>query len=403
LRKKILDEKYLIERQFKQNAAKFYKIGRDDSQNSSDRLRVEIATELKSASIQSILTKIRRKQTGRRKLSQTRNVRILENVTIPEDQVTIEHGVLSTDEVFEFIGPVDSTLTDDNGMDVGTGIYTPEPDSILPGIPCDPTEGEFSQFEEIHIGQIDNKNFLCEINGSNINNPLEFQEPVPMYSGNASSSSSTKKRTKKLSKLKLPKKDPSKKCDECGKVLASYQNWENHVMTVHHRQHRFKCNQCGYGTHAASLMRLHMVSHTDQSPFKCVHCNQSFKLKHNLTSHVIRNHTKFNSTAETETTEQNKSEDADGSKITTKCEECGILFSSLQKMRDHVSSVHKKQFKYNCSICNFGGQYISDIDNHMMIHTDEKKFKCDVCQHAFKYKRNYTKHMMEKHKHRQEL
>lgn len=81
---------------------------------------------------------------------------------------------------------------------------------------------------------------------------------------------------------------PHRKCDQCGKVCKSKQNYEHH-MKAHAKDFSFICF-CGKGFLTEQKFALHVRIHTGEKPYKCTDCDKSFSRKDKLNEH-FRRHT----------------------------------------------------------------------------------------------------------------
>ncbi|GIY56672.1 hypothetical protein CDAR_121781 [Caerostris darwini] len=48
-----------------------------------------------------------------------------------------------------------------------------------------------------------------------------------------------------------------------------------------------RCTICNYSTPKTTNLNTHMMMHTGQKPFKCIHCPKSFTTKSNLKQHYL--------------------------------------------------------------------------------------------------------------------
>jgi len=79
---------------------------------------------------------------------------------------------------------------------------------------------------------------------------------------------------------------PHRKCDQCGRVCKSKQNYEHH-MKAHAKDFSFICF-CGKGFLTEQKFGLHVRIHTGEKPYKCTDCDKSFSRKDKLNEHLRR-------------------------------------------------------------------------------------------------------------------
>jgi len=76
------------------------------------------------------------------------------------------------------------------------------------------------------------------------------------------------------------------------------------------------------------------------------------------------------------------------------CLECGKVFTTETSLKQHIKTVHQRQFRYHCNICGKGMRELRDMNGHMAFkHNMQKAYKCSICGEEFGYKRNIDKHM----------
>lgn len=76
------------------------------------------------------------------------------------------------------------------------------------------------------------------------------------------------------------------KCKFCGKGFQSRYGYESHIKVYHSdTQSLQKCNICGKPFVNRANLLVHLASHTNNRPFKCEVCQNTYKLKHHLKGH----------------------------------------------------------------------------------------------------------------------
>ena len=74
-----------------------------------------------------------------------------------------------------------------------------------------------------------------------------------------------------------------------------------------------------------------------------------------------------------------------------KCKDCKEEFGDKINLYTHINKYHPHKIK--CSICDFEGHILSDIDEHMVkSHSSERKFKCNKCESTFMSEIRMKKH-----------
>ncbi|KRZ67971.1 Zinc finger protein, partial [Trichinella papuae] len=183
--------------------------------------------------------------------------------------------------------------------------------------------------------------------------------------------------------------------------LCDFQCEYNRQFYQHMREHfpgpPFVCDICGHNTRRISLLLDHRLTHTDQWPLECPHCNQRFRTQSNLKCHLDWHAPK-----------------------TFPCSVCNNSFSSKRRLQIHMRS-HDTLRPYHCEHCGFISKYRSHLQTHKRIHSGnvfrckephcnffaakrshlighlrthagEKKFCCSKCGKAFLEKSHLVRH-----------
>ena len=79
-------------------------------------------------------------------------------------------------------------------------------------------------------------------------------------------------------------------CNQCGKAYTSKRSMEQHVDVVHLGKKSFVCNVCNQTFGRTTTLRVHMLSHTKDLPFRCEYCSAGYKEKRNLKKHMMKSH-----------------------------------------------------------------------------------------------------------------
>ena len=85
-------------------------------------------------------------------------------------------------------------------------------------------------------------------------------------------------------------------CNQCGKAYTSKRSMEQHVDVVHLGKKSFVCNVCNQSFGRTTTLRVHMLSHTKELPFRCEYCSAGYKEKRNLKKHMMKSHPEIEQT-----------------------------------------------------------------------------------------------------------
>ncbi|XP_067118941.1 zinc finger protein 39-like isoform X1 [Centruroides vittatus] len=139
-------------------------------------------------------------------------------------------------------------------------------------------------------------------------------------------------------------------CDICGKRVMSLSRLE-----MHHKTHSsYICKICKKEFKWESYLRLHMLTHSEDRPFKCDICNKGFKTKYSWLKHNV----------------------VHGDKGDCCCEICKTTFKTQQLLSIHMEK-HRK-YDYSCDICNRPFKTNSSLCNHRATHRGKVKYFCEM-------------------------
>nr|CAH7755061.1 unnamed protein product [Callosobruchus chinensis] len=155
-------------------------------------------------------------------------------------------------------------------------------------------------------------------------------------------------------------------CQHCNQAFKSKGTLDSHILRNHPdfvesiRGKIYECTQCDYKT----VMKHHLTKHMSKhdrivlAPSVCQHCNQAFKSKGTLDSHILRNHPDF------------------------------------------VESIRGKI--YECTQCDYRTLRKSSLDGHIITHpgmaTELIIFTCEYCTATFKSKKSLQSHIVREHR-----
>lgn len=84
---------------------------------------------------------------------------------------------------------------------------------------------------------------------------------------------------------KLHTADEPIKCKRCNNSFPDRYTYKLHAKT-HEGEKCYRCDVCPYASISARHLESHLLIHTDQKPFVCTDCNQSFRQKQLLKRHI---------------------------------------------------------------------------------------------------------------------
>ncbi|XP_050162131.1 LOW QUALITY PROTEIN: myc-associated zinc finger protein [Myiozetetes cayanensis] len=117
------------------------------------------------------------------------------------------------------------------------------------------------------------------------------------------------------------------------------------------------CDTCGKAFRDVYHLKRHRLSHTDERPFQCPVCQQRFKRKDRMASHV-------------------RSHQGHVHKPYA-CGHCGKSFSRPDHLNSHVRQVHSTERPFKCQTCEAAFATRDRLRAHAVRH--EEKVPCHVC------------------------
>ncbi|KAF7285543.1 hypothetical protein GWI33_010540 [Rhynchophorus ferrugineus] len=170
-------------------------------------------------------------------------------------------------------------------------------------------------------------------------------------------------------------------CDEsnCGKCFSNKYSLQKHKKRFHCSDSLlFKCTQCNQGFKKKSLLNSHMVTaHGAEGLYKCDQCSLSFVLYHAFMKHK-KNHKTY------------------------QCD-CGEEFQRWTKLCEHKRAFCQEKAKeYKCVICEKIFLRKQALTEHSLVHIEDSQleiFRCPYlnCNKSYKYKKNLLFHIKTYH------
>ncbi|XP_003736722.2 zinc finger protein 91 [Drosophila pseudoobscura] len=142
-------------------------------------------------------------------------------------------------------------------------------------------------------------------------------------------------------------------CDDCGKTINSWSNFQEHKLR-HTGVKNFECqfSECGKRFATRKELVRHQRCHTGEKPFVCSYCSRRFSDASSREEHHRRhrNEKRF------------------------ECKTCGKSFVSSGCLRKHVlTHASADERKYLCGVCNKRFLRIAHLQNHLTTTTHLEK------------------------------
>lgn len=141
----------------------------------------------------------------------------------------------------------------------------------------------------------------------------------------------------------------------------------------------FICQVCGKSFTRREMFDLHCHLHPqkdDLTPLTCEECGLTFQHRSGLVKHKNEHKQKEEVLLVPKKEMQTKDES------NFECAECGRLFLTVFKLREH-NCTNAAEKPYHCPLCRQDFQFKVSVTKHMMTHSQDKMFTCQECNQIF--------------------
>ena len=77
-----------------------------------------------------------------------------------------------------------------------------------------------------------------------------------------------------------------------------------------------------------------------------------------------------------------------------KCQSCNKSFTGVQKLMNHIHTIHESHKNYKCESCGKSFTTLGNLKKHIhTIHNGNKDYKCESCGKSFSHAWNLKKHL----------
>ena len=174
-----------------------------------------------------------------------------------------------------------------------------------------------------------------------------------------------------------------------------------HMRLVHSEEHvvdlPFRCDICQKGFTGFSELKNHLTVHSDERSHSCPECNNRFKTKYQLGTHMKTHRVpdqmcSMCAACFTSPTKLKLHIDRVHKKLRPcKCDRCERSFSDKGKLKDHIQRIHEDNRPWVCESCGRTFKIKMDLAAHLLMHK-EKRFACDECDYRCVRPDYLTKH-----------
>ncbi|XP_062848894.1 zinc finger and BTB domain-containing protein 41 [Trichomycterus rosablanca] len=176
------------------------------------------------------------------------------------------------------------------------------------------------------------------------------------------------------------------KCPFCFKLHASRKTLSKHVKRFHpdglqeflslkkKKSEGWKCDICHKSFTRRPHLEEHKILHSQDRPFKCAYCEESFKSRFTRLKHQEKFHLG-----------------------PFPCDICGRQFNDTGNRKRHVECTHGGKRKWTCFLCGKSVRERTTLREHLRIHSGEKPHLCSICGQSFRHGSSYRLHLRVHH------
>ncbi|XP_048246215.1 zinc finger protein 79-like isoform X1 [Haliotis rufescens] len=196
---------------------------------------------------------------------------------------------------------------------------------------------------------------------------------------------------------------PCTVCPICNKSFSAKSVLKKHLL-IHSNTRPFKCGTCGNGFNSRSSLQTHERLHSGERPYACRYCELRFAVSSHRTTHE-RTHTKeqpyqceFCSRRFSLSCSLQRHRRLHTGERPHKCSECGSDFKQKEHLKYHKAKYHTGEKLHKCTECSEAFVYAQQLKHHKArVHTGEMLYKCTYCSQAFSYPHQLRSHRAEVH------
>ncbi|XP_063631878.1 gastrula zinc finger protein xFG20-1-like [Cydia splendana] len=188
-------------------------------------------------------------------------------------------------------------------------------------------------------------------------------------------------------------------CQICGLKFETLGSLERH-MNGHFRN--YICDECGAGFVTSYRLKMHMKTMHVEGTFQCETCKKVFSSHQKHKSHVDTVHKMIKRFKCTKCSErftdyfkrhQHLVEKHGQAELQYKCNVCDKVYARRYMLSRHMKRDHLEERYFQCEICSNKFFAQRDLESHMVKHTGARIFECAVCKKAYARKKTLTEHM----------
>ncbi|XP_067136935.1 zinc finger protein ZFAT-like isoform X2 [Centruroides vittatus] len=173
------------------------------------------------------------------------------------------------------------------------------------------------------------------------------------------------------------------KCDKCPYTAASKENLKRHQESIHEGR-KFSCDKCDFVASSRTTYWHHRQKHLITA--QCNICNKQFPTTRILKNHVLCKHPEIDQTELQKLLGNNHRVIGRIGRCSYKCPYCSRVFHrSSADLQKHIW-IHEGIKPFKCSECSHTCRSRNNLKIHMLRHSNDKPHLCEECGKSYKSK-----------------